>query len=285
MRRGAKILISECSESEFDMEICNGLVSVITPNYNCAGFIGGAIESVLSQTYRNWEMIIVDDCSSDQSCDIIESYIEKDCRIRLFKMASRSGSAFCRNLAIERSKGEFVAFLDSDDLWMPQKLDEQLRFMVANESDFCFTEYEHIDESGKSLGVKAKTIRVLTYNRMLYHCYPGCLTVVYNQKTIGKVFAGDVKKNSDHALFLRVLRRANNAMGHACLLARYRIRRGSISRNPWSIIQPYYTVLHDFEGVGPLKSAFCVFSHAFIKLFFKYERIRDPEWARRWSSR
>jgi glycosyltransferase involved in cell wall biosynthesis len=130
---------------------CNDkLVSIITPNYNCAQFIAQTIDSVLAQTYQNWEMLIIDDCSTDGSYDIALKYAEKDTRIRVYRMGKNGGAAFARNKAIELSRGDYLAFLDSDDLWLPEKLEKQLQFMQSNDCDFCFTEYEHIDEAGKS---------------------------------------------------------------------------------------------------------------------------------------
>jgi glycosyltransferase involved in cell wall biosynthesis len=218
-------------------------------------------------------MLIVDDCSTDGSYEIALNYATRDNRIRVFRMEANSGAAICRNKAIELSQGEYLAFLDSDDLWLPEKLEKQLRFMRENDCDFSFTEYEHIDESGKSLGIKARVIKRLTYNKMLLHCFPGCLTVIYRQDINEKIYCNDIKKNNDHALFLRVLRRAKNALGIPECLAKYRIRNNSISRKKLQIIKPYIIVLHDFEHINIIYSLFCVFTHVFIKYFFKYKKI------------
>ena len=164
------------------MEFEKGLVSIITPNYNCEKFIEETINSVLAQTYNNWEMIIVDDCSSDKSFEIACAYSNKDKRIKVFKNEKNSGAAISRNKAIEMSRGEYLAFLDSDDIWMPNKIQTQLSFMKQHNCDFSFTEYEHIDENGISLKKIAKVINKLTYRKMLFHCWPGCLTVMYNQE-------------------------------------------------------------------------------------------------------
>ena len=128
----------------------NTLISIITPNYNDECYLVQTIESVLAQTYTNWEMLIVDDCSSDNSYDIALEYAKKDSRIRVYRMDQNSGAAICRNKAIELSQGDYLAFLDSDDLWLPEKLEKQLQFMIENNCDFSFTEYEHINEDGSS---------------------------------------------------------------------------------------------------------------------------------------
>jgi teichuronic acid biosynthesis glycosyltransferase TuaG len=124
----------------------NPLISIITPCYNSALFIAQTIESVIAQTYKNWEMIIVDDCSTDTSFEIALNYAAKDKRIKVLRMEQNSGAALVRNKAIKVSQGEYLAFLDSDDIWLPEKIERQLQFMQENDSDFSFTEYEHFIE-------------------------------------------------------------------------------------------------------------------------------------------
>ena len=254
--------------------IQQNLVSIITPNYNCARFISQTIESVLAQTYSDWEMLIVDDCSTDGSYEIALEYAAKDSRIKVIRNEKNSGAAVSRNKAIEVAQGEFVAFLDSDDLWIPEKLEKQIAFMRENACDFSFCEYEHIDEENKSLLKVAKVIKKLTYTKMMFHCFPGCLTVMYNQNVVGKIYAKDIKKNNDNALFYPVLKKCKNAMGLNECLGLYRIRTGSISRNKLKMIKPYITVLHDFERHNILISYFCVLTHFIIKILFKYKSIK-----------
>lgn len=254
-----------------------GLVSIITPNYNCGQFIAETIESVLAQTYQNWEMLIQDDCSTDDSIKIAEEYAKRDSRIKIQRNSRNSGAAVTRNNAIRRSQGEYLAFLDSDDIWLPMKLERQLEFMKKYNCDFSFTRYEHISEEGKSLGEQARVIRHLSYTKMMMHCWPGCLTVLYKQDAGNKIYAQDVKKNNDHALFLQVLRHCNNAMGIDECMALYRIRKGSISRNKFKMIDPYIKVLHEFERHNLLVSYFCVFTQTFVKLFMKYEKINSEK--------
>jgi glycosyltransferase involved in cell wall biosynthesis len=249
------------------------LVSIITPNYNCSQFIPQTIESVLAQTYQKWEMLIIDDCSTDGSYEIALKYAENDNRIHVFRMEKNSGTAVCRNKAIDLSRGEYLAFIDSDDIWLPMKLERQLQFMRERDCDFSFTEYEHIDENGRAMGIRARTIKKLTYQKMLLHCFPGCLTVVYRQDKEKKIYCNDIKKNNDHALFLRVLKKCKNARGLPEMLALYRIRKNSISRKKLQIIKPYIVVLHEFEHINILYSFFCLFTHFIIKLFFKYSKI------------
>lgn len=254
--------------------IQQNLVSIITPNYNCVRFIAQTIESVLSQTYTNWEMLIVDDCSTDGSYEIALEYSAKDCRIRVFRNEKNSGAAVSRNKAIEMANGEFIAFLDSDDLWVPEKLERQIAFMRNNNCDFSFCEYEHIDEENNSLHKIANVIKHLTYRKMMLHCWPGCLTVMYNQSVTGKVYAEDIKKNNDHALFLRALKKCHNAMGIKEIMAQYRIRKGSISSKKSAIIKYYIRVIHEFEKQPLIFAWFCVFTHVLIKSTIKYRKSK-----------
>lgn len=256
-------------------EFITDMVSIVTPNYNCSRFIAMTINSVIAQSYTNWELIIVDDCSTDGSYEIALKFAEQDSRIKVIRNEINSGAAISRNKAIELAKGEFIAFLDSDDIWMPNKLQKQIEFMKDNNCDFSFTEYEHIDEENNSLHLVANITKKLNYNKMMMHCWPGCLTVMYNQSVTGKVYAEDIKKNNDHALFLRVLKKCSNAMGMPELLAKYRIRKGSISRKKSTIIKYYIKVIHEFENKPLIFAWFCVFTHVFIKSFFKYRRVNN----------
>ena len=248
------------------------LVSIITPNYNCGKYIALTIESVLAQSYTEWEMLIQDDCSTDDSYEIALEYAKKDARIRVSRNEKNSGAAITRNNAIEVSKGKYLAFLDSDDIWFPDKLEKQLDFMQKNDCDFVFSEYEQIDENDVSLGCKVNVTDKLTYAKMLMHCWPGCLTVMYDQEKSGKIYTPDIKKNNDHALFLKVLKTAKNARGMKESLALYRIRGRSISRNKWQMISPYIKVVHEFEKQPLIFAWFCVMTHILIKKLFKEKK-------------
>ena len=250
-------------------------VSIITPNYNNSKFISETIESVLSQTYTNWEMIIVDDCSEDGSYEIIFEYTKIDSRIKVYRMDRNMGAAYCRNRAIELSQGEYLAFLDSDDLWLPQKLEKQLLFMQKNVSDFCFTEYEHIDENGRSLGKIAKALKILTYKRMLLHDFVGCSTVVYKQDLSNKHFGPILYSCNDYALFLNVLRYTKNAMGYSEVLAKYRISNDSLSQNKFKKISDFFELMVKYQYKNIFISFFCLVSNQVIKYLWKYRRVAN----------
>lgn len=253
------------------------LVSIVTPNYNSEKYIAKTIQSVLEQSYKNWEMIIVDDCSSDDSIKTIESYIKKDSRIMLIKMDKNLGVALCRNKAIEVSRGKYLAYLDSDDLWASNKLKKQIQYMETNKVDFTYSKYTHIDEEGNILNLKARIPESLNYSKMLFHCFTGCLTVVYNQEKIGKIYGPNISKSNDYALFLQVIKKCDKARGIKENLAYYRIRKDSISRNKLKKIKPHLYLLNKIEKINIFVSLFLILTNILIKKIYKYERWKNED--------
>lgn len=254
-----------------------GLVSIITPNYNCGKYIEKTILSVLGQTYQNWELLIQDDCSTDNGYYIAYEYSKKDPRIKLQKNDNNSGAAITRNNAIKRSRGLWLAYLDSDDLWLPEKLEKQLQFMDNEKCNVCFSRYEHIDVDGYSLGVQAKVKKKVTHTDLLFHDWFGCLTLIYKQDLNHKIYGPDVKSANDYALFLNVMKHHNIAMGLDECLGLYRIRKGSVSRNKLKKAKPYIHVLQTVEGKSVIASWFLLGTHMFVKTFFKYKKINPEE--------
>ena len=251
-----------------------GLVSIIMPNYYGERYIAAAIESVVAQTYTHGELLIQDDMSTDDSIEIALRYAENDKRIKVQRNEIHSGAALTRNKAIQRSNGNFLAFLDSDDLWLPEKLEKQLRFMDENACDFAYTAYEEIAFDGTPLLTKITVKRNLSYQDMLFQNWPGCLTVMYRQDVEHKIYGEDVPSNNDRALFLKVLRQTNNAMGMDDCLALYRRRQGSISRNKVKMVKNVVKVIHKFEGHSLVKTWICMIHQFFVKIFFKRKRIQ-----------
>lgn len=207
-----------------------GKVSIVMPNYNSEKFIEETIGSVLAQTYENWELLIVDDCSTDSSVDIIHKYCEIDERIRLFVQDTNRGGAAARNRALREATGKWMAFLDSDDLWLPQKLEKQLAFMATNNFQFSYTAYEHVNEQAESLGVSVMGPKKVSKRKMFHYCYPGCLTVMYDSSDIGTVQIPDEigTGENDYAMWLKVCKH------YTCyylsdVLALYRVRGNSMS--------------------------------------------------------
>jgi glycosyltransferase involved in cell wall biosynthesis len=232
------------------------LVSIITANYNAAKYISDTIESVLAQSYDNWEMIIVDDCSSDNSIEIIESYIAKDSRIKLVQLEQNSGAAVARNRAIELAQGRFIAFLDSDDLWQSDKLEKQISFMLKNGYIFSYSHYDLIDEDNKRYGITFKAPPKVSYNDLLKTCSIGCLTAIYDTKSLGKVTMPLILKRQDYGLWLKILKKIDYAYCYDESLAIYRTRTNSISSNKIKAAQYQWKIYRDVEKLGIFKSIF-----------------------------
>lgn len=222
----------------------NELVSVIMPSYNTARFIGNSIKSVLNQTYTNWELIIVDDCSTDNTDEVVENF--KDKRIKFFKNKKNYGAALTRNKAIKLAKGEWIAFLDSDDIWMPKKLEHQINFMKINGYKLSFTEYEKIDEKSNSMNIYVSGPCKVDRNKIYKYDYIGQLTMMYSAKVFGMIQIKDIKKNNDYAILLKLFKRPKTC---AYLLkenlAKYRVRKASISHDKFiKKLKSHYDLFH-----------------------------------------
>ena len=204
-----------------------GLVSIIMPSYNTAAYIKESIQSVLNQTYTNWELLIVDDCSTDSTDEVLETI--KDSRIRYFKNDKNSGAAVSRNKALREARGQWIAFLDSDDLWMPEKLEKQIYFMETNSYAFSYTNYEEIDADGNKTGVKVSGPKKITKTGMFNYCWPGCLTVMYDAMKVGLIQIEDIKKNNDYAMWLKVCKKTRCYLLEKNLAEYRRGRSGSVS--------------------------------------------------------
>ena len=232
-----------------------GLVSIIMPSYNTASFIEETIQSVLNQTYTNWELIIVDDCSTDNTNEVVDTI--KDCRIHYLKNEKNSGAAISRNKALREAKGQWIAYLDSDDLWMPEKLEKQIKFMEENGYVFSYTNYEEIDVDGYKTGVKVTGPKKITKTGMFNYCWPGCLTVMYDANKIGLIQIEDIKKNNDYAMWLKACRKADCYLLDE-ILGQYRKGRvGSVSTHSIrTMIGWHYKLYREAEDMGILSSLF-----------------------------
>lgn len=244
-----------------------GLVSVITPTYNCAKFIAETIESVQAQTYENWEMVIVDDCSKDDTKAVVERYMATDSRIKYHCLKVNSGAAVARTKAMELAQGEHMAFCDSDDLWLPEKLQQQLAFMQETGHAFTCTAYEQIDEQGQSLERVVRTITKTDYNRLLLDCPVGNSTVMYNVAAMGKFQVPDIRKRNDDALWLQMLKKEKYIWGMPDVLMRYRIRSNSISSNKLKVIKYHWILYRQIEHLSVFRSVFHICWWCFLKVF------------------
>lgn len=232
-----------------------GLVSIITSCYNSGPFIAQTIQSVQAQTYCNWELLITDDCSTDDSCDIIEKYAKKDNRIKLFRFKENQGSGATRNWSIHEAKGRFMAFCDSDDLWTPDKLERQLEFMVKNNVALSYTSYYKIDEKGAVYGFVKCPVKINRQN-IIRDDELGCLTAIYDVDKIGKYYMPIIRRRQDWCLWIDIISKTGPAYGLQAPLAYYRNRRDSISWNKFKLVKYNFAVYNNFLDFNFIKSAF-----------------------------
>lgn len=249
----------------------NGLVSIIMPSWNTGRFIGESIQSVINQTYTAWELLIVDDCSTDNTDEVVASF--KDDRIKYFHNEKNSGAALTRNKAMREAQGEWIAFLDSDDLWTPDKLKKQVAFMEKNKYVFSYHEYVKIDEDSKPLNIYVSGPKVVTRRKMYNYGYPGCLTFMYSAKAMGLIQIKDIKKNNDYAILLQLCKKADCYLLRENL-AQYRIRKKSISHDRlWKKLKSHFDLFHFCDE----KSAPVAFWYACWNLFYGVLKKRKFE--------
>ena len=230
----------------------DGLVSIIMPSYNTAAYIGDSIRSIQAQTYTNWELLIVDDCSTDGSPEVICSFEDK--RIVLLKNEKNSGAAISRNYALREAKGKWIAFLDSDDTWEPQKLEKQIRFMKENNYAFTFTDYR-ICLNGQWLPYVYTGPMVVNKRRMYDYCYFSTITVMYDRERIGLIQIADLRKNNDYAMWLQAIEKSNAYRLPECLSV-YNKHEGSISSGSKAkLIKWHYFLFRKGLGKNPITSA------------------------------
>jgi len=204
----------------------NPLVSIITPIYNSQKFILQTIDCVISQSYKNWELILIDDASTDCTIEVIYKTISLNKNIHLIKNSTNQGAGVSRTKGIEAAKGDFIAFLDADDLWKPEKLELQIDIMIRTKTDVCFSSYDLIDENGNELNKRVIALPELSFNKLLKSNYIGNLTGIYNCKTLGKIQSTKLRKRQDWILWLEVLKKSKNpAIGIQESLAYYRLRK------------------------------------------------------------
>lgn len=237
------------------------LVSIITPTYNCGRFIAETIECVLAQTYQNWEMLIIDDCSTDNTEQVVRQY--NDPRIKYHCLKQNSGAAVARNEALKMAKGRWIAFLDSDDLWSPNKLKRQVEFMVTNGYSFTYHEYDEINERSEKIGNHISGPKKITRIGMISYCWPGCLTVMYDANVIGLIQIPPIKKNNDYAMWLLVSQKANCHLLKDNL-ASYRKREGSISNHSYtSLIKWHYRLFREITSKNKITCSFLTLNNLF----------------------
>lgn len=239
------------------------LVSIITPSYNSKRFIEDTVKSVQNQTYTNWEMIIVDDCSNDGTREILTRLADLDDRIKVFFMNENSGAAIARNKALKEAKGKFIAFLDSDDMWHETKLEKQLAFMRNKDIAFSFTEYELMDEEGVLLNKKVEIPDSIDYHGLLKNTIIGCLTVMINREKTGYFEMPNIRTRQDFALWLSILKKGFTAYGLKETLSKYRVVKGSISSNKINAAKKTWYVFREVEKLNLVYSSWCFLNYSF----------------------
>lgn len=251
-----------------------GLVSIIMPSWNTAKFIAESIQCVIDQTYKNWELLIVDDCSTDNTDEVVASFLA-DKRVKYLHNEKNSGAALTRNKAMREAQGEWIAFLDSDDLWTPDKLEKQVKFMKANNYVLTYTEYEKIDEEDNPLNIYVTGPDVVNKRKMYNYDYIGQLTMMYSAKHFGLIQIKDIKKNNDYAIRLQLYKKPGTE-AHLLKenLAKYRIRKKSISHDKISKkLKSHYDLFHMCDE----KPAPVAFWYACWNMWYGLQKKRNYE--------
>lgn len=251
-------------------------VSIVMPSYNAARFILPSIASVVAQTFTDWELLIVDDASRDDTVEQILAHCQHESRVRLIVLAQNQGAAVARNTAIEAARGRYIAFLDCDDQWLPEKLEVQLRFMGQTGSPFTFTAYEKVRETGEQVAVVGVPQRT-TYHSMLKTSVVGCSTAMYDSHYFGKVLMPLVRMRQDFGLWLALLKKTSHGSGIQQVLVRYNVRADSISSNKRNAALYTWRVYRQVERL-PLLVAFWFFANYAFRGFLRH---RFPAWAKK----
>lgn len=228
-------------------------VSIITPCYNSADFIAETIEAIQAQTFTDWELLITDDCSKDNTVSIAEEYAKNDSRIKIFVLEQNGGGGVARNNSIKQAQGRYIAFCDSDDRWYPNKLEKQIEFMRKRDCALSYSSYMTCDESGEMNGIIVAP-KTITFESLLKDCKIGCLTAIYDSEKVGKVYLPLIRKRQDWGLWIKVLKICRKAEGLKEPLAIYRLREGSISNNKLDLIKYNIGVYQEVLGWSKVRA-------------------------------
>lgn len=242
------------------------LVSIIMPAYNSERYIKETIESVLKQTYKNFELIIVDDNSSDNTYKMIEKFSKIDTRIKIFKLSNNCGAAKARNLALKNSNGRFIAYLDADDIWYDEKIEKQVKFMLDNNYGFSCTSYEVIDDLGKSLNKFIIMAEKLDYKGFLINNLIQTVGVMIDTKIVSRELLKmpNMRRRQDAATWLQVLKQGYSCYGMNNILAKYRRTKGSLSSNKFKAVKGMWYLYRKVEHLSLAFSSYCFIRYAFL---------------------
>ncbi len=251
----------------------NETVSVIMPVYNTENFVADAIKSVQAQTFSDWQLFVCDDGSTDKSLGVVQALAKVDSRISVLMNTGPEGAAGARNTCLSNAKGRYIAFLDSDDLWLPTKLESQVRFMEENKVSFAFGYCQNISEEGDQLST-AKAPASISLRKLLFSNFIPCLTVIYDSHTLGKLKQPNIERSNDFALWLRILKENKNLVARCYpeVVARYRVNSYGLSANKISGIKYFYRCLRQYAGLNKAAAGFCTF----IAIGFKGLKTLSP---------
>jgi len=245
-------------------------VSIITPSYNSSKFLNQTIQSVLSQTFTDWEWLITDDCSSDNSVEILES--TNDARIKIFKTIKNGGAGHARNISLENATGRFITFLDADDFWEPDFLEEMVRFMKKEKAELAYSNYARCDENLIPKIEDFKADKEVTFNNLLKTCRLSLLSSMYDSQRVGKEYFPEGSKREDHVMWLNLLKKIPFGKPLPKTMAKYRMHASSISRKKTNIMKDQYLVYKDYMKFSTLKSLYYTANWAFNG-FKKYSKF------------
>lgn len=247
----------------------NEKVSIITPTYNSEKYIANTIKSVQDQTYSNWEMIIVDDCSTDNTCEIVEKIMQKDSRIKLFRQEQNAGAGKARNRSMQNATGRFIAFLDADDIWLPEKLEKQIRFMIENKYGFSCTSYEVISDAGKKLNKNVYMLPKVDYVGFLTNNLLQTVGIMVDKNIVDEkcLVMPDIRRRQDAATWLQILKAGHDCYGISEVLAQYRRAEKSLSSNKIKAVKGIWSLYRDIEKLSLPFSCYCFVRYAILAVW------------------
>lgn len=253
----------------------NDLVSIIMPSYNSEKFIAESIQSVKNQTYLNWELIIVDDGSTDQTLYLVNNFCKEDSRIKFTSLQKNFGAGVARNRALQEATGKYIAFLDSDDVWKPEKIQKQISFLQEKKLSFTFSFYDCISEDGIHLNKRILAPLKLTYSQLFFSNYVGNLTAIYDAEKLGKIAINKIRKRQDWIVWLTILKKTKIAQPVPESLAYYRIRKNSVSSSKILLLKYNYKVYRQFHKLNIFVSFLAMVGFVFVHFFIKPRYIRS----------
>lgn len=254
------------------------LVSIITPTFNAAKFLAETIQSVQNQSYENWELFLIDDCSTDETVAIAQEFCKKDTRIQLLQLAQNSGAGVARNKGIECAKGTYISFIDADDLWKPEKLAKQIAFMKLHNLPFTFTFYDQIDENGNLLNISITCPTLIDYKMLFYCNWIGNLTGIYKVAFFGKIPISSIKKRQDWILWLEIVKQIDSAFPVPESLAFYRIRKDSLSASKFQLLKHNYFIYKNYHKNNTVQAVFN------LLVFLMYQLLIKPRYKKSLNS-